>query len=377
MDRACLDRGVEIADVLSGSWRSSVPDLRMPAERLRPLLPLLLRSGSAGLAWRRLERSALGTSPESNTFRNVYILNAAHASKQRLQVAELFGRLRKRGIEALLLKGCAVANLYPSPGLRPPGDIDVLVSPSQRRVAEDICHRFWVDLDHDVFIRFGERNFSMLFAHSDVIDIAGCPVHTLGQEDQLSFLSLHFLKHGAIRPGWLCDIAAAIETRRSTFDWNRCYGNHSKRAEWIACTVLLAERLLGADLGKAAFPTKRTSLPRWFETAVLKQWGACQVLNLPLLEIQIVKEGFKRTIRSSVSRWPNPIQATIDCNAPIDWKPRLPFQLRNFISRTWHFANRRARGHLAQHCQTKSSTTAPRESVSSTHGEGLLQIGVE
>ena len=218
-DRRSLDLGVDIADVLSGSWRSSVSDLGIPADRLRSILPLLLGSGSAGLAWRRLERSPLAASPELDIFRNAYILNAAHASKQRLQVAELFGRLRKRGIEALLLKGCAVANLYASPGLRPSGDIDVLVSPGQRFLAKDICHRFCVDLDHDVFVRFGKCHFSEIFAHSAVIDIAGCPVHTLGQEDQLSFLSLHFLKHGAMRPLWLCDIAAAVETQRSTFDW--------------------------------------------------------------------------------------------------------------------------------------------------------------
>lgn len=339
-DRRSLDLGVDIADVLSGSWRSSVSDLGIPADRLRSILPLLLGSGSAGLAWRRLERSPLAASPELDIFRNAYILNAAHASKQRLQVAELFGRLRKRGIEALLLKGCAVANLYASPGLRPSGDIDVLVSPGQRFLAEDICHRFCVDLDHDVFVRFGKCHFSEIFAHSAVIDIAGCPVHTLGQEDQLSFLSLHFLKHGAMRPLWLCDIAAAVETQRSTFDWNRCFGRHSRWAEWIACTVLLAKRVLGANFGKTAFPAKQQSLPHWFETAVLKQWG-CQPPNLPLLEVQITREGLKPTIRSSLShRWPNPIQATIDCNAPIDWKPRLPFQLRNCISRTWHFANR-------------------------------------
>lgn len=48
------------------------------------------------------------------------------------RLAEVVAALRERGIEALLLKGAALARLhYPSPGLRPMGDLDIAIRPAR------------------------------------------------------------------------------------------------------------------------------------------------------------------------------------------------------------------------------------------------------
>ncbi len=48
---------------------------------------------------------------------------------------------------------------------------------------------------------------------SQLVNLDGVDVRVPGLEDHLGILCLHLLHHGAFRPLWLCDIAAALETR--------------------------------------------------------------------------------------------------------------------------------------------------------------------
>jgi hypothetical protein len=50
------------------------------------------------------------------------------------------------------------------------------------------------------------------------VELNGAKIRILGAEDHLRLLCLHLLKHGAWRPLWLCDVAAALESRPSSFD---------------------------------------------------------------------------------------------------------------------------------------------------------------
>ncbi len=71
----------------------------------------------------------------------------AHANRVRATVlAEILTALQAAGIEALVLKGAALAHIaYPSPGLRPMGDVDVLVSRKRVREAQALLARLGFD----------------------------------------------------------------------------------------------------------------------------------------------------------------------------------------------------------------------------------------
>jgi hypothetical protein len=243
-------------------------------------------------------------------------------------------------VEPILIKGWAIAQAYPETGLRPSGDIDLCVPLEQHAKAQAavntlVNQRHWIDLDHDEITRFSELNFEELYSRSKLVNLDGTEIRVMGAEDHLRILCLHLLKHGAWRPLWLCDVAAALESRPPCFDWDRCFGRNKCRADWIACTIGLANRLVGAELGDAPLKNRANSLPGWLIASVLKQWCAPCPPNLPLFTTQIKASWWKPSTLGAIrQRWPNPIQATIDADGEFDNMARLPFQLEHCIERT-------------------------------------------
>ena len=174
-----------------------------------------------------------------------------------------------------------------------------------------------------------------MYSCSELVKLENTGVRVLGAEDHLRILCLHFLKHGGWRPLWLCDVAAGLESRPSTFDWDRCLGRSKRRADWIGCTVGLAHRLLGANLGDAPVHDRATHLPAWLVRSVMHQWNAPYPPNLPLIVSQI-KRGLREpreVLRDLRKRWPNPIQATVDADGPFNGATRLSFQIVNCFGR--------------------------------------------
>jgi Uncharacterised nucleotidyltransferase len=332
--------GDDVAAVLTGSWRRSAPGLEILPASVAAITPLLLASGAGALAFWRLWHSDMHCLSSIHLLRDTYLKYAIYAAEHERQVLETFRLLRSAGVEPILLKGWAIARSYPETGLRPSGDIDLYVSSEQRAKAQAVlsakeCQQYWVDLDHDVMRRFSELEFDALFSRSELANLEGDEIRVLGTEDNLRFLCLHLLKHGAWRPLWLCDVGVILESRPSNFDWDRCFGKNKRRAEWIACTLALANQLLGADLGDAPLKGKANNLPGWLPASVRKQWSAPYPPNLPSFVAEIKGAWRQPGVLSAVrQRWPNPIQATVDSNARFDRMPRLPFQLRDCIVRT-------------------------------------------
>src|SRR5918998_1141904 len=133
-------------------------------------------------------------------------------------------------------KGRAAARLYPEPGLRPSGDVDVCVRPSQLERAASALEdaRTCVDL-HAGLGREEPRDFDELYERADAFRLGETLVRAPGAEDHLRLLCLHMLRHGAWRPVWLCDVAAAVESRPVSFDWARFVGQDRRRERWLAC----------------------------------------------------------------------------------------------------------------------------------------------
>jgi len=311
----------------------------MTAKQVATIAPLLLASGAGALCWWRLRYcSEQVPSIAQEELQKAYRNCAIHAAMHERQVAEIFRVLRSAGVEPILLKGWAVGRLYPEVGLRPSGDVDLFVAPQEYEAARWALNRpenrgYWVDLDHDEITRFDGRSFEDLYSCSEPVKLSDTEVRIFGPEDHLRILCLHLLKHGAWRPLWLCDIAAALESRPPSFDWDRCLGRNKRRAQRVLCTIALANRLLGAHLGDAPVTE---DVPAWLPASVLKQWKAPYPPRLPLISTDITRHWREPAVllEHLGKRWPNPIQATMEADGDCDKAPRLPFKIRNCFARS-------------------------------------------
>ncbi|HEY0004502.1 MAG TPA: nucleotidyltransferase family protein [Pyrinomonadaceae bacterium] len=329
-----------LAKLLRGSWREALPALDISADELDQSAPLLLGSGAAALVWRRVRATELRASGASLELQQAYRLQAIHAAVYEHDLKRAFHALRSNGIEPLLIKGWAVAQSYPERGLRPLGDMDLCVAPREydgaRLVLEELNdNESPIDL-HRGLSKLDDRSWDELFARSQQLPLFESSVRVLAPEDHLRILSVHMLKHGAWRPLWLCDVAAALESRPANFDWKRCLGNR-RRASWVACALMLAHRLLGAELDGTPSAVREAQLPGWLVAAVLKQWAAPftpSYYRMPMADALRYRKGLLAALKS---RWPNPVEATVHLRAPFNEWPRWPFQFGSSFLRAAEF----------------------------------------
>ena len=267
------------------------------------------------------------------------------------ELAQIVRALEAAGIDALLVKGWTAARLYAQPGLRPYGDVDVCVAPEQHDAAQAVLAKsapaINVDLHTGLAINSGFArdlpSYEDARAHASHGRLEGVDVLMLAPEEQLSLLCVHLLTHGAWRPLWLCDIAAAVERLTDDFDWDRCLGRSRRLATWVSSTVTLAERLLGARPSSALPVPART--PPWLEPAVLKQWSSPRP-EYPLDLVDLPSGSFfrpSRAVRVVRAHWVDPIMATMQPGASFNRLPRFLFQLRFVAWKTGRFLRRAAR----------------------------------
>lgn len=141
-----------------------------------------------------------------------------------------------------------MARLSRAPGLRPAGDIDLCVRPEQYEKAQRViqkteARRSHIDL-HKGFAKLDLEKIDCLFARSQLVKVDETEVRVLGAEDHLRLVCNHLLGHGACQAVWLCDVAVAVETRLESFDWQICFSDNHQQANWVACAILLAHKLL-------------------------------------------------------------------------------------------------------------------------------------
>ena len=338
--------GELLASALVGAWRPAPAPAELSAAELSEVAPLLRVSGAAALGWWKIRHTDLRETPHASELRQAYRFQTLQAALREQQVAELFQLLEAAGVEAVLVKGLAASRLYPEPGLRPCGDIDVCVRPSQAALAARVvgspeAKTFWVDL-HEGVEGTDARDFRELYARAETLRLGATGVRVLAFEDHLRLLCLHLLRHGAWRPLWLCDVAAALEGRPDDFDWARLLGADKRRARWVACAVGLARELLGARVEGTPFDDARARrLPRWLVPEVLRQWETPSASmqapmrhRAPMRKYLRAPSGLFADLRN---RWPNPIEATVSMGGPFNEWPRLPFQLANCLTRTTRF----------------------------------------
>ncbi|MCH8934562.1 MAG: nucleotidyltransferase family protein [Gemmatimonadetes bacterium] len=336
------DSGKLVASVLAGAWRASPPP---PPSSLSPaalieVTPLLLGTGAGGLGWWRVRSSELRTSTAAHELRQAYRLYTLQARRQEPQIVQAITLLRSAGVEPLLVKGWAVARLYPERGLRPYGDIDLCVPPEQHAVAlaalaAPAAETVVVDL-HKGLPELHRPSLDDVYERSQLVPLGDVDVRILGPEDHLRYMCIHMLRHGAYRALWLCDIAVVLESLPQDFDWEYLLQGDRRHAGWVASTVCLAHQLLGARLDGIPVAERARHLPRWFVPSVLSQWSIEEhYMASPSMAYSFLHPA--QLLGALRLRWPNPIQATVGVGGPFNELPRWPFQLWECVLRTTHF----------------------------------------
>ena len=332
--------GKLVASALTGAWRASPPP-SLSSAALIEVTPLLLSTGAASLAWRRVRTSELRTSPAAHELRQAYRHYTLQARLKERQIVQAITRLRSAGVEPLLVKGWAVARLYPERGLRPYGDIDLCVRPDQYKVAAaalaaPAAETVMVDL-HEGLRQLHRPSLDDVYRRSQLVPLGGVDVRILGPEDHLRYMCIHMLQHGAYRALWLCDIAVVLESLPEDFDWEYLRRGGRRRADWVASTVSLAQELLGARPDGVPTEVRTKRLPRWLIPSVLSQWSIEEHYILDSPSMAYAFRHPTQLPRAVRLRWPNPIQATVRVGGPFNELPRLPFQLWECVLRTAYF----------------------------------------
>ena len=309
------------------------------------ITPLLLKSGAASLAWRLIRESRLSESEAGGDLKSAYQLHSLQAAVHRTEIEEVISLLNSAGVQPVLLKGWTVARLYPEEGLRPYGDIDLCFLPDQYPKAllalkDPQAARYSVDV-HQGFAKLDDLSADELMARSKPALLGSAKFRVLGEEDHLRILCTHLLRHSAWRPMWLCDIGAAIESRPAGFDWERCLGSDSRRADWVACAIGLAHRLLEARIEDTPVAERAKRLPGWLIPRVIRNWDEPLPENYPPLSyVPNMATYFRHpagVMKALRKRWPDPIEATIRLKGPFNEMPRLPFQIGNALWRIVRF----------------------------------------
>ncbi len=339
--REAVRKGKLVAELLSGSWRTSAfPHLQFSETDLDEVTPLLYDSGTASLGWRRISKTDLKDCPSGEVLHQAYRLISLQSEIHEQKIEKLFRLFREAQIDAVLAKGWATAGIYPERTLRPYGDIDICVRSQHLKLVQKViampeAKDCWVDL-HKHFSELDERSVDDLFARSRTVPLGTEQIRILGPEDQLALSCIHLLKHGAWRPLWLCDVGVMIESPPAEFDWDLCLGRNRTRAHWIVSAIGLANRLLGVDIDQLPARMK-VELPPWLVENVLKQWASPFAIDQPPMSHPIPMSDLLRhpagLLEGLRQRWPNAIIATISVNGELNNLPRFPYQMANCISR--------------------------------------------
>jgi hypothetical protein len=334
-------RGSLVAAALRGAWRVEQPATSdLSAEQFDEVTPLLYESGAAGLAWWRIRKTPLRTTASGELLHQAYRMLVLQGAMHETRIQKVFRALRADGIEPILIKGWAVARLYPQLALRPYGDIDLLIRRRDLAAAETVVAERTRDcvVDfHAPAFELIDRSWDDLFRRSELAVCGEEQVRILSPEDHFALLAVHLLKHGAWRPLWLCDLALLLENMPIEFSWDVCMGKDQRRRNWILSAAGLAHQLLGASITDSHVAELAHQVPCWLVANVIKQW------ETPFATAQ-APNSYGAPIRSYLTRpfglftdlrrrWPNPILATISVNGTFGARMRRRYQLANCSQR--------------------------------------------
>ncbi len=334
-------RGGLVAGTLKRSWTaSSLSRIDLSATQLEEVTPLLYESGAAGLGWWRIRETNLRDTSSGELLHQAFRLLALQGAMHETRIQKVFAALRNANVEPILIKGWAVARMYPQLGLRPYGDIDLIVRshdyPNAKTVVERDARDCLVDF-HALPFELADRSIEELFLRSELVSCGDSRVRVLSPEDHFALLAIHLLKHGAWRPLWLCDLGTLLESMPNDFEWDRCLGKDRRRANWILAASGLAQELLGALIQDESVAKRAREVPGWLVQRVLKEWETPFAYAQSPQRHQAPIGSYLRRPRGLLSdlagRWPSPIIATVSVNGTFGHRRRIRYEVGNWLLR--------------------------------------------
>lgn len=328
-------QGDLVAAVLRGSWRTVPQPPELTVAQLDSIVPQLIGTGAAGLAWRVIGRDpGMAVSRPGQRLWEVWMLEVGRAGAQRRQLLDVVQRTSAAGLDPLLIKGWSVARHYPGPGLRPSADIDLCLRPEEESLGRGVVSEMSAAVDLDHVEELEGETIEALFERSIVVELDGLPVRLAGPADELRILCLHFLKHGGWRPLWLCDIAMLCE--RSPESAEQASSGAGRVHEYVRAAIGLAQQLLGAE-GAEPLPP-----PRWMLSAVRREWGSPIKTRArgplpPVLPLRLF-------LRDLSGRLPNALAATVATNAPMERMPHVLVRVAGAANRGHQYLQSRKVG---------------------------------
>lgn len=259
------------------------------------------------LLWRATQRWATPADGWSTALRD----DAARCKGQALLVRPrvrslLLEPLAGAGVRAMVMKGSAVAERYPAPGLRPMDDVDLLVAPDEHAAAADALRQAgWrttprqgpvyslglshpempglpVDLHRELAVG-AEQVFRLsaadLWRVATSVTVFGASALALPPEMELLLIATHAGKpfHNFDRLLWAVDAAVIIGA--DTIDWNRLEEIATRADARSALAVLLGQaQRLGATSPPSLRRMPAGKTRRWvLEGACSQTWPLAQL----------------------------------------------------------------------------------------------------
>jgi hypothetical protein len=354
-------RGTLLARLLAGAWRPDIPPISLSRKELDLILPLVVKSGAAALAWRRIRGTALATTVAGRKLHEARIVMAVEATIRESLIERLLSMESLSGADPILFKGWANARLYPEPGLRPYGDFDLFVLPERCETVASACmaipstdplsgvpvdvHPTWVDLP--------DRTWDDIHAHSRVVPVGSSRVRILGSEDSVRLSCLHLLRHAVEMPPrgnplWLCDVGVMLENVPPDFDWDYCLAGQQPHTQWMVAVIRLANQVLGASVDRCPIGTLPASVPSWMQNTFLRVWGKEERYGHPPSlprPLGWARRDLRELPRALADRWPSPLQSVYRLSWPINSVPGRLAQIVDYSARALTWGPRQVSNH--------------------------------
>lgn len=250
-----------IANILRCGWLSDDGDCKsldvaIGADRWPTICDVACRDGLAGLLLTAAKRLNLSIPNACADQLGEQAMRVAAANlHRRARLRDIAAAFSADGLELMTFKGMALlTQVYRRAELRPMGDIDLMIRPSQvndacRTLERLGCRTGPSLLRDDFFPRLHyEREYhtpapqpikldvharplrpawhrrhlpdDALWENRQTIDIAGVAIHVPSPEIGLIHLLAHAALHGGVRLLWFMDIALYVRSASHRFDWS-------------------------------------------------------------------------------------------------------------------------------------------------------------
>jgi len=211
-------------------------------------------------------------------------------------LAEVLTALRAVGAPVIVLKGLAVAHLYPAPALRPRSDLDLLIDPADWPAAEQALEAMGYHLLEAAHVRrprlspvqspedrqyYRAADGLLIEIHADVLSTGlrraddalvwrraelatvhgprgGITIPVLSPGDTFLHLATHLQRHAYTRLLWFYDLWLLLRAEGERIAWDEV-ARQAQRAG-VATAAYHAMRYTEALLGSAAPPRARDAL---------------------------------------------------------------------------------------------------------------------